>query len=78
MTSDRMHHNGPSGQTALVFRVPPASVTALLVAGGVLGTVGDALLRAPGPPGLNLSVWVASVAVAALACSIHYMAQLIF
>jgi hypothetical protein len=29
--------------------------------------VGDALLRAPGPPGLNLSLWVASVAVAALA-----------
>jgi hypothetical protein len=29
--------------------------------------VGDALLRAPGPPGLNLSLWIASVAVAALA-----------
>jgi hypothetical protein len=39
----------------------------LLVAGVVLGAVGDALLRAPGPPGLNLSLWVASVAVAALA-----------
>jgi hypothetical protein len=28
--------------------------------------VGDALLRAPGPPGLNLSLWIASVAAAAL------------
>src|SRR5688572_7361317 len=49
------------------YPVPPASVAALLVAGVVLGAVGDALLRAPGPPGLNLSLWVASVAVAALA-----------
>jgi hypothetical protein len=30
----------------------------------LLGVIGDALLRAPGPPGLNLSLWVASVAVA--------------
>src|SRR5688572_18867611 len=52
---------------ARLYPVPSASVTALLVAGGVLGAVGDALLRAPGPPGLNLSLWVASVAVAALA-----------
>ena len=71
MTSDRMNHDGPSGQTARLYRVPPASVTALLVAGVVLGVVGDALLRAPGPPGLNLSVWVASVAVAALALHRH-------
>jgi len=49
------------------YPVPPASVVALLVAGVVLGVVGDALLRAPGPPGLNLSLWVASVAIAALA-----------
>ena len=48
------------------YPVPPASVAALLVAGVVLGAVGDALLRAPGPPGLNLSLWVALVAVAAL------------
>jgi len=27
-----------------------------------LGVVGDAILRAPGLPGLNLSLWVASVA----------------
>jgi len=39
----------------------------LLVAGALLGAVGDALLRAPGPPGLNLSLWIALVAVAAVA-----------
>jgi hypothetical protein len=39
----------------------------LLAAGVVLGGVGDALVRAPGPVALNLSLWVASVAVAALA-----------
>jgi hypothetical protein len=42
------------------------TVVALVMAGVVLGAVGDALLRAPGPPGLNLSLWIASVAVAAL------------
>jgi len=56
-----------SGQAGRLYPVPPASVSALLVAGAVLGTVGDALLRAPGPPGLNLALWVASVAAAALA-----------
>ena len=71
MTSGRTNHDEPSGQTARLYRVPPASVTALLVAGVVLGAVGDALLRASDPPGLNLSVWVASVAVAALALHRH-------
>ncbi|MGE5243386.1 MAG: DUF4153 domain-containing protein [Betaproteobacteria bacterium] len=52
---------------ARLYPVPPASVAALLVAGVVLGAVGDALLRAPGPVGVNMSLWVASVAVAALA-----------
>jgi uncharacterized protein DUF4153 len=52
---------------ARLYPVPPGSATALLVAGAVLGAVGDALLRAPGPPGLNLSLWIASVAVAAFA-----------
>src|SRR5688572_24801615 len=52
---------------AHLYPVPPASVAALLVAGVVLGAVGDALLRAPGPPGLNLSLWIASVAAAAFA-----------
>jgi hypothetical protein len=52
---------------ARLYPVPPASVAGLLVAGVILGAVGDALLRAPGPPGLNLSLWIAAVAVAALA-----------
>jgi hypothetical protein len=52
---------------AQLYRVPSASIGALLVAGMVLGAAGDALLRAPGPPGLNLALWIASVAVAALA-----------
>src|SRR5262245_56816897 len=44
----------------------PAPVTALLVAGLILGILGDGLLRVPGPPGLNFFLWVASVAVAAV------------
>ncbi len=53
---------------ARLYPVPPASVRALFVAGVVLGAMGDALLRAPGGPvSLNLSLWIASVAVAALA-----------
>jgi hypothetical protein len=70
-TSDGYSDSGVIGQAlvgaARLYPVPPASVVALLVAGVVLGAVGDALLRAPGPPGLNLSLWVAAVAVAALA-----------
>jgi hypothetical protein len=70
-TSDGYSDSGVIGQAlvgaARLYPVPPTSVAALLVAGVVLGAVGDALLRAPGPPGLNLSLWVASVAVAALA-----------
>lgn len=70
-TSDGYSDSGVIGQAlvgaARLYPVPPASVAALLVAGVVLGAVGDALLRAPGPVGLNLSLWVASVAVAALA-----------
>jgi hypothetical protein len=52
---------------ARLYPVPPTAAAALLVAGGALGAMGDALLRAPGPPGLNLSLWIAAVAVAALA-----------
>jgi hypothetical protein len=59
------------GWATCLYPVPRASVTALLVAGVVLGALGDALLRAPGPPGLNLSVWIASVAMAALALHRH-------
>src|SRR5688572_8782568 len=70
-TSDGYSDSGVIGQAlvgaARLYPVPPVSVAALLVAGVVLGAVGDALLRAPGPVGLNLSLWVASVAVAALA-----------
>ena len=50
------------------YPVPPAAVAALLAAGVVLGAAGDALLRAPGGPvNLNLSLWIGSVAAAALA-----------
>jgi hypothetical protein len=71
-TSDGYSDSGVIGQAlvgaARLYPVPLASIAALLVAGVVLGAVGDALLRAPGGPvGLNLSLWVASVAVAALA-----------
>jgi uncharacterized protein DUF4153 len=51
-----------------LYPAPPAASAPLLVAGVVLGTIGDALLRAPGGPvNVNLSLWVASVAVAAFA-----------
>ncbi len=42
-------------------------MAALLVAGLIIGVLGDVLLRAPGPFGLNLSLCVASVTVAAFA-----------
>ena len=41
-------------------------VAALLVAGAVLGVMGDVLLRVSGPPGLNMFLCVASVGVAAV------------
>jgi hypothetical protein len=70
-TSGGSSDPGAIGQALMAaarfYSVPPPSVAALLVAGVVLGAVADALLRAPGPPGLNMSLWVASVAVAALA-----------
>jgi hypothetical protein len=44
---------------------------ALLAAGLLLGVVGDVLLRAAGPPALNLFLWVASVALAALVLHWH-------
>ncbi|HUE84972.1 MAG TPA: DUF4173 domain-containing protein [Vicinamibacterales bacterium] len=70
-TSDGYCESGVIGQAlvgaARLYPVPPATVAALLVAGVALGAVGDALLRAPGPVGLNLSLWIASVAVAAVA-----------
>jgi hypothetical protein len=48
---------------------PAVPVPALLAAGLILGVLGDGLLRAPGPPGLNMLLWVASVAVAAVVLS---------
>ena len=69
--SDWYADSGVIGQAlvgaARLYAVPPASVAALPVAGVVLGAIGDALLRAPGPVGLNLSLWIASVALSALA-----------
>jgi hypothetical protein len=50
-----------------LYAVPPAAVGALLVAAAVLGAAGDALLRTPGPPALNLALWIGAVAAAALA-----------
>jgi len=44
----------------------PAPMAALLIAGLLIGVVSDLLLRAPGPPGLNMFLCVASVAIAAL------------
>ncbi len=41
------------------------SVGPLLVAALMLGVTGDALLRVGGPPGLNMSLWVAAIALSA-------------
>ena len=49
--------------------VPGAAVPALLIAGAVLGALADALLRVPPPLGLNMSIWIASVAATALVLS---------
>lgn len=69
-TSDGDSGSGVVGEAlaaaSRLYPVPPAFVAPLLVAGLALGAVGDALLRAPGPPGLNLSLWIGSVALAAL------------
>ena len=48
------------------YPVPRRGVWPLVIAGLLLGTLGDALMRVPPPVGLNLSVWIASVAIAAL------------
>jgi len=74
----RYSHDGVLGQLivgiAHLYPLPPSAAVALLVAGAILGALGDTLLRAPGPPGLNLSLWIASVAVAAL--TLHRRASL--
>ena len=64
--SGRTEHRGVVDWLTRLYPVPPACVPALLINGIVLGVAGDALLRAPGPPGLNLSLWIALVGVAAL------------
>jgi hypothetical protein len=46
-------------------RARAAAVGPLLVAGLLLGVTGDALLRVGGPPGLNMSLWVAAIVLAA-------------
>ena len=57
---------------ARLYPAPAVSTAALFVAGGVLGAIGDALLRDPnGPVNVNLSLSVASVAVAAIALHRH-------
>ncbi|MCC6858168.1 MAG: DUF4173 domain-containing protein [Bryobacterales bacterium] len=61
---------------ARFYPLPPGSVPALLAAGVLLGVAGDVLLRGPGPVGLNLSLWVALVAAAALA--LHGLAGLVW
>src|SRR5688500_14055673 len=78
--SETYPNNGGTISEALAavarrYPVPPASIAALLLAGVILGAVGDALLRAPGPPALNLSLWFAAVAAAALA--LHRRAALV-
>ena len=60
---------------ARLYPVPSASVGPLLAAGLILGAAGDALLRAPGEPALNLSLWIASVAAAAVV--LHRRAALV-
>src|SRR5918995_6517304 len=44
---------------------PALSAGPLFVAGILLGVVGDALLRVGGPPGVNMSLWVAAITLSA-------------
>lgn len=64
--SGRSEQRGIINWLTRLYPVPPACVAALLGSGVVLGVAGDALLRAPGLPGLNLALWMALVGVAAL------------
>lgn len=67
LSSDRGIIDQALQGAALLYSAPLASVAAVLIAGLVLGGLGDALLWAPETIGLNLSLWVASAAIAALA-----------
>lgn len=49
-----------------VYSLPPHCVMPLLISGAALGAWGDALLHGSGPLGLNLSLWIATVAAVAL------------
>jgi hypothetical protein len=59
---------------ARLYPVPQPCAGALIVAGVALGGVGDVLLHGGGPPGLNLSLWIALVAIAGL--MVHHRAGL--
>ncbi len=59
---------------ARLYPVPRPCAGALIVAGVALGGAGDALLHDGGPPGLNLSLWIALVAIAGLI--VHHRAGL--
>lgn len=52
----------------------PVPLAGLLIAGLILGLLGDLLLRNQGAPGLGLSAWTAAIAAAALA--LHWWAGL--
>jgi len=70
--SDNLSDGGGIGRVlravAGFYPLPAVSTAPLFVAGGVLGAMGDALLRdSNGPVNLNLSLWVASVAIAGVA-----------
>ena len=66
----RIEEAGTAGQVVAVvsrmYAVPPAAGPALLAGGVALGALGDALLRVGGPPGLNLALWTAAVALVAV------------
>lgn len=54
-------------------RLPASAIAPLIAAGAILGVMGDTLLRAPGGPvALNLTLWIASVALAAVV--VHWRA----
>ena len=48
------------------YFAPRTTIGGLLAAGVALGVLGDALLRVGGPPGINMSLWVAAIALAAV------------
>jgi hypothetical protein len=71
-SGQRYSENGIIGAVlaaaARLYPAPAVSLAGLLAAGAVLGAIGDGLLRDPdGPVNLNLSLWIASVAIAAVA-----------